>query len=260
MTLLTSRPGRVAALLVYVISGVLAVPAVFGSPAFDSFATVANVGNIATSSSFLAIIAIGMTFFIISGGIDLSVGSLFVLGGVLAAYGSQYGFLVALALPLAVSGLFGLVHGLIIARTGMAPFIVTLAGLLGARGLMLAVSDEGAATYLAEDPSFALLGQGSVLNVGYPVFAAAVLLGAGMVLLRRTGFGQNVYAIGGTPLTGGAGALGGTIAGALLLGVIQNLINPVGNLNASFQQVVSGLFLALVVIAHRFLGRVRKTE
>ncbi|MFF3438631.1 ABC transporter permease [Streptosporangium sp. NPDC002721] len=300
---------------------VLAVLAVVGSLAFDSFATVANVGNIATSSSFLAIIAIGMTFVIISGGIDLSVGSLFVLGGVLAAYGSQYGLLVALALPLAVSGLFGLVHGVIIARTGMAPFIVTLAGLLAARGLMLAVSDEGAATYLVEDPSFALLGQGSVMNVGYPVLVAAVLLGVGMVLLRRTGFGQNVYAIGGsedaaslmgvpvartkiavylmsgllaglagalnaarlssgvtilgigleldviaavviggTLLTGGAGALGGTIAGALLLGVIQNLINQVGNLNASFQQVVSGLFLALVVIAHRFLGGVRKIE
>ncbi|GAA4232172.1 ribose transport system permease protein [Streptosporangium album] len=300
---------------------VLGVLLVVGSLTFDSFATVANFGNIATSSSFLAIIAIGMTFVIISGGIDLSVGSIFVLSGVLAAYGSQYGFLVALALPLAVSGLFGLAQGLIIARTGMAPFIVTLAGLLGARGLMLAISDEGAATYLVRDPLFAKLGQGSVLNTGYPVLVAAVLLVAAMVLLQRTGFGQNVYAIGGgedaagfmgvpvartkvavylmsgllaglagalnaarlssgvtilgigleldviaavviggTLLTGGSGALGGTIAGALLLGVIQNLINQVGDLNASFQQVVSGLFLALVVIAHRFLGGARRIE
>ncbi|MFC7586829.1 ABC transporter permease [Nonomuraea antimicrobica] len=139
---------------------VLGMLVIVGSLAFDSFATPANAASVVVSSSFLAIIAIGMTFVIISGGIDLSVGSLFVLGGVLAAYGSQYGPLVALALPLAVCGVVGLLQGLVIARTGMAPFIVTLAGLLGVRGLMLAISDEGATTYLVEDRAFAALGQG----------------------------------------------------------------------------------------------------
>lgn len=176
---------------------VLLVLVVVGSVAFDSFATPGNAASIIVSSSFLAIIAIGMTFVIISGGIDLSVGSLYVLGGVLAAYGSQYGFAVALLLPLAVCGAVGLVQGLLIARAGMAPFIVTLAGLLGARGLMLAISDEGATTYLVEDAAFAALGQGSFLGLTYPVYIAIALALAGMVLLQRTGFGQNVYAIGG---------------------------------------------------------------
>ncbi|GAA2352789.1 ABC transporter permease [Nonomuraea africana] len=292
---------------------VLAVLVIVGSLAFDTFATAGNAASVLVSSSFLAIIAIGMTFVIISGGIDLSVGSLFVLGGVLAAYGSQYGLLVALVLPLAACGLVGLAQGLIIARTGMAPFIVTLAGLLGVRGLMLAISDEGATTYLVKDAAFASLG------LTYPVFITIGLALAAMVLLQRTGFGQNVYAvggneqaaalmgvpvartkvqvylmsgllaglagalnaarlssgvtilgigleldaiaavvIGGTLLTGGAGGITGTVAGVLLLGVIQSLINQVGNLTSSFQQVVSGAFLALVVVAQRLLSKAQR--
>lgn len=298
---------------------VLGTLVIVGSLAFDSFATPANAASVVVSSSFLAIIAIGMTFVIISGGIDLSVGSLFVLGGVLAAYGSQYGMLVALLLPLAVCGVVGLLQGLVIARTGMAPFIVTLAGLLGVRGLMLAISDEGATTYLVKDRAFAALGQGEILGLSYPVYITAVLALAAMVLLQRTGFGQNVYAIGGneqaaalmgvpiartkvyvyvmsallaglagalnaarlssgvtilgigleldaiaavviggTLLTGGAGGITGSVAGVLLLGVIQSLINQVGNLTSAFQQVVSGLFLALVVVAQRLLSKAQR--
>src|SRR6185437_9254339 len=157
----------------------------------DSFATAGNAASVVVSSSFLAIIAIGMTFVIISGGIDLSVGSLFVLGGVLAAYGSQYGLIVALALPLGACGIVGLLQGLVIARTGMAPFIVTLAGLLGVRGLMLAISDEGATTYLVKNRAFATLGQGELLGLSYPVHITIVLALLAMVLLQRTGFGQN---------------------------------------------------------------------
>jgi ribose transport system permease protein len=64
--------------------------------------------------------------------------------------------------------------------------------------------------------------------------------------------------IGGTLLTGGAGTIAGTIAGVLLLGVIQNLINQVGNVNSNWQQVISGTFLALVVVAQTYLVRLRR--
>ncbi len=114
---------------------------------FPRFGSLDNLRDIALQSSFLAIIALGMTFVIITGGIDLSVGSVYALGGVLAAYGSHWGFLVALLLPLAVCGLIGLINGLLVAKTGMAPFIVTLATLLFARGLLLAITTEGATTY-----------------------------------------------------------------------------------------------------------------
>lgn len=298
---------------------VLVATVLAGGLAYDSFLTPLNAANIVVSSSFLAIVAIGMTFVIISGGIDLSVGSSFVLAGVLAAYGSRYGVVVALVLPLAVCGTIGLVQGILVARTGMAPFIVTLAGLLGMRGLMLAVSGEGANTYLVEDDAFAALGQASLFGLTVPVYLTAGLFLLGVVLLQRTRFGQNVYAvggseeaaalmgvpvtrvktlvylmtgllaglagalnaarlssgvtilgvgmeldviaavvIGGTLLTGGAGGLTGTMAGVLLLGVIQSLINQVGVLTSAFQQVVSGGFLALVVIAQRVLHRAQR--
>ena len=291
-----------------------------GSLAFDSFPTADNLGNIAITSSFLAMVALGMTFVIITGGIDLSVGSLFALGGVLAAYGVRWGSLAALLLPLTVCGAFGLAHGLLIARVRLAPFIVTLAGLLGARGLLLSISDEGAKTYLIPHASvLAQLGQGKAFGLGYPVYLTLALFVAGAVLLQRTGFGQSVYAIGGsqeaaglmgvpvtrtriivyvmsgvlaglagtlnaarlssgvtilgtgmeldviaavviggTLLTGGAGSVSGTVAGVLLLGVIQNFINQIGDLSSSYQQVVSGAFLAVVVAVQTYLSRVQR--
>ena len=79
-----------------------------------------------------------------------------------------------------VCGGIGLVNGLLIARGNMAPFIVTLAALLGARGLLLAITDEGATTYLVpKDSAFGELGQGSVWGFGYPIWIALVLFAAG---------------------------------------------------------------------------------
>ncbi|MFD4789997.1 ABC transporter permease [Streptomyces sp. NPDC058459] len=298
----------------------LVVLAAVASLSFGSFATGDNLGNIAISSSFLATVALGMTFVIVSGGIDLSVGSVFVLGGVLAAWGSQYGTVVALLLPLVVCAAIGLVNGLLVARTGLAPFIVTLASMLAARGLMLAITDEGADTFLVDpDSVLASLGQGKLLGIGTPVWITAVLFLGGAVLLRSTRFGQRVYAvggneqaaalmgapvartkisvytlsgllaglagalnaaylasgvtilgygmeldaiaavvIGGTLLTGGLGYVSGSLVGVLLLKVIQNVINQIGSLDSAYQQVVSGAFLVLVVVAQTWLARRRR--
>ncbi|MFI8347742.1 ABC transporter permease [Streptomyces sp. NPDC085596] len=298
----------------------LVILAAVASLSFDTFATGDNLGNIAVSSSFLATVALGMTFVIVSGGIDLSVGSVFVLGGVLAAWGSQYGTVVALLLPLTVCAAIGLVNGLLVARTGLAPFIVTLASMLAARGLMLAITDEGADTFLVDpDSVFASLGQGKLLGIGTPVWITAVLFLGGAVLLRSTRFGQRVYAvggneqaaalmgapvartkisvytlsgllaglagalnaaylasgvtilgygmeldaiaavvIGGTLLTGGLGYVSGSLVGVLLLKVIQNVINQIGSLDSAYQQVVSGAFLVLVVVAQTWLARRRR--
>ncbi len=299
---------------------VLVLAVLVASVLFPAFPTAENANGIAIQSSFLAIVALGMTFVIITGGIDLSVGSVFALGGVLAAYASQWGPVPALLLPLAVCGTIGLLQGLLIAKTGMAPFIVTLAGLLGARGLLLAVTDEGSTTYLVpKDSAFLEFGQGTFLGIGYPVYLAVLLFVLGAVLLQRTRYGQAVFAVGGSPdaaalmglpvarirvltyllsgllagfagvlnasrlssgvtilgvgmeldaiaavviggtlLVGGAGSISGTLCGVLLLGVIQNVINQIGTLNSSYQSVVSGLFLILVVVVQTFLGRRRR--
>jgi galactofuranose transport system permease protein len=165
---------------------------------FDSFATGPNIRSIALQASFLAVIALGMTFVIFTGGIDLSVGSVFALGGVLAAWASQYGTLAAVLVPLAVCGAIGLVQGLVIAHAKLAPFIVTLAGLLFARGLLLFISDEGATVYkVPADSGFRELAQGSLLGIGYPIWIVAVAYALGALILHRTSYGPTVLAIGG---------------------------------------------------------------
>jgi len=296
---------------------VLALVLVAGSVVFgSSFASSRNLGNVALDSSYLLLIAIGMTFVILSGGIDLSVGSLLALSGVLTAYGSHWGSLAAVALPLGVCAVFGLVNGLLIGRARIAPFIVTLAALLFARGLAFAVADEGNRVYIIPAGlELTRLGQARWLGLGAPVWLALVVFAGAVVLLNLTRFGQAVFAvgdnqeaaelmglpvarvrvsvyvlsavltglagilvaaqtqsglptigegreleaiaavvIGGTLLAGGAGSLSGTLAGVLLLKVIQNLINQVGTLTAYYQQVVSGTFLVVVVLVQSRLA------
>ncbi|MFI9100543.1 ABC transporter permease [Streptomyces fildesensis] len=321
----TARPtGRQRAAELLQRQGVLAVlllVVLVSSFVFPSFASLDNARGVTVQASFLSIVALGMTLVIITGGIDLSVGSVFALGGVLAAWASQWGVLPALLVPLAVCGAIGAVNGLLVARAGMAPFIVTLASLLGARGLLLALTHEGATTYLVPRGSaFAELGGGSLGGFGYPVFIALALFAAGGLVLQRTSFGQTLFAvggssdaatlmglpvartkvlvyvlsgllaglagalnaarlssgvtiigvgmeldaiaavvIGGTLLVGGAGSVSGTLWGVLLLAVIQNLINQIGSLNSSYQSVVSGGFLILVVVAQRYLSAARRS-
>lgn len=296
---------------------VLLLVVLVASVAFDSFATIGNARNIAIQSSFLAIVALGMTFVIISGGIDLSVGSVFALGGVLAAYGMRWGSLAAILLPLLVCGAIGALNGVLVAYGRMAPFIVTLASLLGARGLLLVITDEGSVTrVMPADSLLVRLAQGSFLGLGRPVWIVVALFALGAVVLNRTRTGQSVLAIGGsrdaallmgllvarrtallylasgllaglagalaaaysgsgvtivgvgleldaiaavviggTLLAGGAGTIGGTLCGVLLLRVIQNVINQIGTLGSSYQSVVSGAFLVAVVVIQAYLSR-----
>jgi ribose transport system permease protein len=300
---------------------VLVLVLAIGSGVFGgSFASSENFSNIALDASYLVLIATGMTFVIISGGIDLSVGSMVALAGVLCAFGARWGTVVAVLLPLAVCGLLGLVNGMLVGRARMAPFIVTLASLLFARGLAFASSRDGnEVRIIPSDLALTKLGQAKLLGLDAPVFVALLAFLVGLVVLNRTRFGRAVFAIGGseeaarlmglpvarikvtvyvlsamlaalagvlvaaqtssglptigegreleaiaavviggTLLTGGAGSLGGSLAGALLLKVIQNLINQVGTLSSYVQQVVSGAFLVAVVLVQIYLSRRRR--
>lgn len=294
---------------------VLLLVGLIASIRFDSFLTVRNLENVALQASFLGLIAVGMTFVIISGGIDLSVGSLLALGGVLAALAVQTAWPLALLVPVVVCGLIGLGQGLLIGKAKMAPFIVTLAGLLGIRGLALALADEQPVG-VANDSPFVWFGQGEILGLAVPiVFMLGAFVVGGLVLIR-TRYGQAIFAVGGneesarlmgvpvdrtkviayatsgalsglagallaaqlaagqpvagagweldaisavvvggTLLTGGAGTLSGTLAGVLLLGILQNLINQLGTLGSYTQQLVSGVFLIVVVLVQAYLTR-----
>ncbi|MFC4943922.1 ABC transporter permease [Pseudonocardia sp. GCM10023141] len=266
MTAPTVSPGRralVAGLLQRQGAAVvLVVVVVVAWLAFPRFGTGDNLRDLALQSSFLAVIALGMTFVIITGGIDLSVGSVYALGGVLAAYGSRFGVVVALLLPLVVCGAIGLVNGLLVARTRMAPFIVTLAGLLFARGLLLLITSEGATTYKIEpDSAFLWLGRGTILGIGVPVYVAVVLFLLGGLVLQRSRFGQSVFATGGAESSAllmglpvartkvlvytGSGLLAG-FAGAMTAAYLQSGVTVIGvgtELDAISVVVIGGTLL-----------------
>jgi ribose transport system permease protein len=179
-----------------VLLGVLVVGAVvFGG----TFLSTRNFASMAVASSFLLIISVGMTLVIISGGIDLSVGSMLALGAVLTAYAARWGSGPAIVVPLAVCTAIGAAQGLLIGKGRMPPFIVTLAGLLFARGLAFKVSDNGNVTHVIPSGEWVTaLGQSTFLGVGLPAWIALGVLLAGMVILYRLRFGLSTYAIGGS--------------------------------------------------------------
>ncbi len=159
------------------------------------FASTDNFNSILVGNAYTSLLALGMTFVIISGGIDLSVGSVFALGGVLAGWGTLHGgTAVAIVLPLAAGAAMGLVQGLLIAYARLAPFIVTLAGLLFARGALQAITNEGSQTnHVPQNSAFLAMGNGTWA----PVLTAVALFVLGGVVLQRTGFGQALFAVGG---------------------------------------------------------------
>ena len=161
------------------------------------FLTVSNLLNIAEQTSINAIVAVGMTFVILSGGIDLSVGSIVALAGVVLGLALRDGqpLALALALTLAAGLVCGLVNGLLVSLGGLPPFIVTLGTMSIARGAALLVTEGRPISGFAA--SFRVLATGRVGFVPAPVIATAVVYLAAHVALAGTTFGRYVYAIGG---------------------------------------------------------------
>lgn len=293
----------------------LVVVALAAGMVFPDFLRPANLADIISNGAFLGLVVVGQSLVIILGGFDLSVGSMVGLGTVLAAYAAPYGWGAALLAPVAAGFVVGLVNGLLIARARMAPFIVTLAALLGLKGLALVLASQD--LLIANPGFFAHIANGSVLGVNNLISVLIVVYALGAVLLNHTRFGAAIFAIGGNEeaarmlgvrvervkilayglsgalaglsgallashldsglsgagtgyelqsiaaaviggvlLTGGVGTMAGPLAGVLLLGVIDNVINQVGTLSPYYQNLASGAFLlAAVVIQTVLTGR-----
>ena len=161
------------------------------------FLTVSNLLNIAQQTSINAIIAVGLTFVIISGGIDLSVGSLVAFSGVVLASLLQHSvpLPIALAGGLAVGTLCGLVNGVLITFGKLPPFIATLGMMSVARGGALLFTDGRPISGFPE--SFRTLATGEILHIPVPVVVMIAVYAVAHFVLRRTKFGRYVYAIGG---------------------------------------------------------------
>jgi ribose transport system permease protein len=283
------------------------------------FFTVSNLLNIAEQTSINAIVAVGMTFVILSGGIDLSVGSIVALSGVVLGTALQSGqpMPAAILLALAVGLACGLVNGALVSWGGLPPFIVTLGTMSIARGAALLFTEGRPVSGF--DAGFRMLATGRIGFIPAPVIVTIIVYAIAHFVLTRTTFGRYVYAIGGneeatrlsgvairfhktmiygvsglmsavaaviltarlnsaqpiagmmyeldaiaatviggTSLMGGEGSLGGTLVGALIMGVLRNGLNLLG-VSSFLQQIVIGGVIVVAVLLDTILKRRNRT-
>ena len=175
--------------------------AAFGALRYDGFLSPQVFLNLLIDNAFLCVVAVGMTFVILSGGIDLSVGAVIALTTMISAALLDAGWnpYLSMALVLALGAAFGALQGLLIQQFQLAPFIVTLAGMFLARGCCYLISTE---SIPINDPTYTAIAQARIpvgfdssLTIGALIALAVVL--AGMRVAHATEFGRTVYAIGG---------------------------------------------------------------
>lgn len=182
--------------MLYLAFVVLVVVFSVASPVFLSLGNLENVGR---QTALVTIVAVGMTFVIVSGEFDLSVGSVMALSGVMAAMAMQSvagHWLVGAVAALATGATFGLVNGIITTRFRIPSFLVTLGTLSIARGLALLITGTRP-VIITDETYWAIFGEGHFLGIPMPIVWTLVVVVGGMVLLHLSTFGRKVYATGG---------------------------------------------------------------
>ncbi|NSZ59265.1 sugar ABC transporter permease YjfF [Agrobacterium tumefaciens] len=246
---------------------------------YPSILSTRVIGNLLTDNAFLGIAAVGMTFVILSGGIDLSIGSVIAFTSVfVAVMVGTYNIhpLLAFAIVLAVSTLFGCLMGAMIRFLSIPPFVVTLAGMFLARGAAYLISTQSVP--ISHPFIDAIQGFYFRFPGGGRLTALAMLMllvfAAGMLIASRTRFGANVYALGGNPqsaelmgvpigaTTIGIYALSGFLSG--LAGIVYTLYTSSGyslatvgvELDAIAAVVIGGTLLTggTGLVAGTFIG------
>ncbi len=274
-----------------------------------SFFSVFNLTNLVRQISIAAIAAVGVNFVIISGGRDLSVGSICAVSSMFIALLSPYGFLPAALAGMLAGILLGFLNGIIITKFGVQPFIATLGTQLGAKGIALLINNELSVTVDSNVKAFAVLGRGYLFGIPNPAIVMVIVVAIAYYVARFTKFGRAVYAvggneesasmmglpanktkllvytisgftaalaalvltsrlgaglptagdgwdmtimatviIGGTLVRGGVGDMRGVLTGALICGIITNMINMLGNVNSYLQNIINGLLLLIAVV------------
>ena len=161
------------------------------------FLTVSNLLVILQQTSAIAVIAVGMTFVILTKGIDLSVGSVLALTGVICAFMLQWHLpiYVVIVFTVMAGALSGAISGGIITKGLVQPFIATLVTMTLFRGMTMVLSDGYPVA--ASTSAFYFIGNGSILGIPMPVYIMAVVFGISFYVLKYTRFGRHVYAVGG---------------------------------------------------------------
>lgn len=193
ITSILSEYGIVLAFLVLVIA------LSFASP---YFLRTNNILNVLRQTSINALLSIGMTYVILTGGIDLSVGSVLAFGGIVAASlasdamgGTVYHPLLAASAGLLGGLILGAVNGMFVAKWRMPPFVVTLGMLSMARGFTFIYTDGMPVPRI--DQSFLFFGQGVPLGIPFPVIILAIVFAISWIVLYKTRYGRYIYAVGG---------------------------------------------------------------
>jgi len=279
------------------------------------FMTTTNLVNVVEQSAIIGVVAVGMTFVILTGGIDLSVGSLIALSGIvfgLAVQGGMSGSIAAI-LAMAAGTAAGAVNGLLVTAGRLPPFIATLGMMSVARGIALMLSDGRPISGFGD--GFRALATGKLLGIPLPVVVMAAVYAVAHLVLSRTVLGRYTYAvggneeaatlsgvdvravktaiyaisglttavtsllliarlnsaqpiagisyeldaiaavvIGGASLLGGAGSVGGTLVGALVMSVLRNGLNLLG-VSSYVQQVAIGIVIVMAVLLDMALRR-----
>lgn len=293
-----------------------------GCLAFPRFGSLRVLIDLFGDNAFLGIAAVGTTFVILSGGIDLSVGSVVAFTGILIAELMARGFgpLAAIGLSLGVGAGFGALMGALIQLFELPPFLVTLGGLFLARGLGFIVHPQslpiGGPFYEQFISETLAIPVSRRLSIPFTATCLVAVVAGASALARWTPFGRNVYAIGsneasarlmglpvgrtkvlvyalggllsaaggcvatfymqsgnpasfvgleldaiaaavigGTMLRGGVGTIPGTLAGVLILGLIQTLISFQGNLNTWWTRIIVGGLLFLFIVLQQAVAR-----
>lgn len=275
----------------------------------DSFLTLGNIINVIRQVSIIAIIAAGMTFVILTGGIDLSVGSILAISGAISAdvLIKTNSVILSSLIAILIGIIFGAFNGLIITRGNIPPFIITLATMALARGCVLVFTNGSPIATRSKIYNF--IGKGYVLGIPFPVIILLIVYAICHVVLKYTKFGRSVYSVGGnreatrlsgidvknveaivyvisgllagltgliltarlgsaqptagtgyeldaiaavilggTSLSGGQGAILTTVIGALILGVLDNIL-VLMNVNPFSANIAKGIVILLAVLA-----------
>ncbi|KMY44693.1 ribose ABC transporter permease [Bacillus sp. FJAT-27916] len=164
-----------------------------------NFLTVSNLLNVLRQVSISGLIAFGMTFVILTGGIDLSVGSTLALTGAVAAslIASGTDPIIAMGVALVLGLILGAINGIIITKGRVAPFIATLATMTVYRGLTLVYTEGKPVSGLGDSVAFQMFGKGYFLGIPVPVITTILAFVVLYLILHKTNFGRRVYAVGG---------------------------------------------------------------
>lgn len=273
----------------------------------NSFFDGKNILTVLRQICINSLLAFGMTFVLIIGGIDLTVGSVVGASGVTCVMLMEAGFgmIPSILLALLFGAIIGLINGTIIAATGMPAFIVTLSMMGVIRGLAYIITDGRSVA--SNNNTFTSMGNGYLLGIPNPIYILAVVMIIVSVVLYKTKFGRRMYAIGGNPMaakytgikiksitvkvyvisallsalagiilasrmfsgqptagqgyesdaiaaavlggtsfTGGIGTIGGTLVGALVIGVLSNGLNLL-HIPSYVQMVIKGIVIIIAV-------------